>query len=190
MAYKWQKLACFVLFGLLNCLKPLNNMTMSTVAEQLCAAREARKLTIQQVADATKIRTDHIRALEEGNFNVFSAPIYIRGSVKNYAMLLKLDVPQIMAVLTEELGRTEKFSEPPPLTEASNTPLDRLMFLLSKLNWKFGVLGAAVLGIVLVVFFASFAWRQHKHSDPLAGLQPAVYQSANSGQTLPLASHH
>ena len=47
-------------------------MTMSTVAEQLRVAREARKLTIQQVADATKIRTDHIRALEEGNFNVFS----------------------------------------------------------------------------------------------------------------------
>jgi cytoskeletal protein RodZ len=162
---------------------------MPTVAEQLCAAREARNLTIAQVAEATKIRTDHIRALEEGNFNVFSAPIYIRGSVKNYATLLKLDVPQIMAVLTDELGRTEKFSEPPPLTEASNTPLDRLMFLLSKLNWKFGVVGAAVLGIALVVFFASFAWRQHKRSDPLAGLQPAVYQSANSGQTLPLASH-
>ena len=162
---------------------------MSTVAEQLRAAREAQKLTVQQVADATKIRTDHIRALEEGNFNIFCAPIYIRGSVKNYAMRLKLDVPQIMVALDAELGRTEKFSEPPPLTEASNTPLDRLMFLLSKLNWKFGVAGAVVLGIVLVVFAGSFAWRHHKRSDPLAGLQPAVYQSANSGQTLPLTSH-
>ena len=89
---------------------------MSTVAEQLRAAREARNLTIQQVAESTKMRTDHVRALEEGNFNVFSAPIYIRGSVKNYAMLIKLDVPQIMAALNAELGRTEKFSEPPPLT--------------------------------------------------------------------------
>ena len=182
-------LASFVLFGLLNCLKPLNNMVMSTVAEQLRVAREARNLTIAQVAEVTKIRTDHIRALEEGNFNLFSAPIYIRGSVKNYATLLKLDVPQIMAALNAELGRTEKFSEPPPLTEASNTPLDRLMFLLSKLNWKVGVVGAVVLGTALVVFFASFAWRHHKRSDPLAGLQPAVYQSADSGQTLPLTSH-
>ena len=162
---------------------------MSTVAEQLRVAREARKLTIPQVAEVTKIRTDLIRALEEGNFNLFSATIYIRGSVKNYATLLKLDVPQIMAVLTDELGRTEKFSEPPPLTEASNTPLDRLMFLLSKLNWKVGVAGTTVLGIAVVVFFVGFAWRHHKRSDPLAGLQPAVYQSANSGQTLPLTSH-
>jgi cytoskeletal protein RodZ len=164
-------------------------MAMSTVAEQLRAAREARKLTIPQVAEVTKIRTDLIRALEEGNFDLFSATIYIRGSVKNYATLLKLDVPQIMAALNAELGRTEKFSEPPPLTEASNTPLDRLMFLLSKLNWKVGVAGTTVLGIALVVFFVGFAWRHHKRGDPLTGLQPAVYQSANSGQTLPLTSH-
>ncbi len=175
--------------GLLNCLKPLKYMAMSTVAEQLRVAREARNLTVQQVADATKIRTDHIRALEEGDFNVFSAPIYIRGSVKNYAMLLKLDVPQITAQLNEELGRTEKFSEPPPLMDATKTPLDHVMFFFSKLNWKFGVAGAVVLGIVLVIFFANVAWRHHKKSDPLAGLQPAVYQSANLGQTLPLAPH-
>ena len=162
---------------------------MSTVAEQLRAARESKNLTVAQVAEATKIRTDHIRALEEGNFNVFSAPIYIRGSVKNYAMRLKLDVPQIMAALDAELGRTEKYSEPPPLTEESNKPIDKMMFLLSKLNWKMGVAGSAVLAVILLVFLVSFAWRHHKRTDTLAGLQPAVYQSANSGQLLPLASH-
>src|ERR1017187_3123691 len=99
---------------------------MPTVAEQLRAAREARKLTVQQVADATKIRTDHIRALENGNFNVFSAPIYIRGSVKNYATMLKMDVPQITVALDAELKGTKKFSEPPPLVEAPKSPLDYL----------------------------------------------------------------
>jgi cytoskeletal protein RodZ len=162
---------------------------MSTVAEQLRAAREARNLTIQQVAESTKMRTDHIRALEEGDFNVFSAPIYIRGSVKNYAMLLKLDVPQIMAVLDAELGRTKKFSEPPPLTGASNTPLDRLMFVLSKFSWRVGLIGGAVAAILLVVVLVSVARRHHRHSDPLAGLPPAVYQPTNSGDTLPLAPH-
>ena len=102
---------------------------MSTVAEQLRAAREARKLTIEQVADATKIRTDHIRALEQGNFNAFSAIIYIRGSVKNYATVLKLDVPQILAALDAELKGTEKFSEPPPLVEQRKNLLDHLALL-------------------------------------------------------------
>jgi cytoskeletal protein RodZ len=159
---------------------------MPTVAEQLRAAREAKKLTVQQVADATKIRTDHIRALENGNFNVFSAPIYIRGSVKNYATMLKLDVPQTMAALDAELKGTEKFSEPPPLVEASKSPLDYVMFLLSKVNVRMAAAGGVVLAIVLVIMLAGWAWRHHKNSNAPANLPPAVYQPASSGNTLPL----
>jgi len=159
---------------------------MPTVAEQLRTAREAKNLTVQQVADATKIRTDHIRALEEGNFGAFSAPVYIRGSVKNYATHLKLDLPQIVSALDAELKGTEKFSEPPPLTEETRSPFDHVLFLLTKVNVKVMIAFGGVLGIVVVLAIAHWAWRQHKNSDPLANLQPAVYQSTNSGDTLPL----
>jgi len=159
---------------------------MPTVAEQLRAAREAKQLTVQQVADATKIRTDHIRALENGNFNVFSAPIYIRGSVKNYAAMLKMDVPQITAALDAELKGTEKFSEPPPLVEASKSPLDYVMFLLSKVNARVALAGGGVLAVVLVVLLAGWAWQHHKRSEAAPNLPPAVYQPASSGDTLPL----
>jgi cytoskeletal protein RodZ len=162
---------------------------MPTVAEQLRAAREAKKLTVNDVAEKTKIRTDHIRALEEGNFNVFSAPIYIRGSVKNYAVILKLDVPQIMTALNAELDLTEKFSEPPPLVEEPQTLLDKLMFLLSKLDWRKGLAGLVAIVIVLIIVIVIFVWRHHQRADPLAGLAPAVYQPANSGDTLPLPKH-
>jgi cytoskeletal protein RodZ len=159
---------------------------MPTVAEQLRAAREAKKLSVQQVADATKIRTDHIRALEEGNFNAFSAPVYIRGSVKNYAAMLKLDVPQLLLALDAELGRTEKFSEPPPITAATKSPVDHALFLLSKVNAKAVLAAAGVFVFILVLGIAHWAWRQHRRTDPLANLAPAVYQPAGSGDTLPL----
>jgi cytoskeletal protein RodZ len=161
---------------------------MSTVAQQLRQAREAQHLTVHQVAEVTKIRTDHLRALEEGNFDVFSAPVYIRGFVRSCATLLKLDVPQIMAALEAELKGTEKFSEPPPLSHQPRTPLDFLMFQLSKVNWNKGlVVLCAVMGIAIVA--TVFVIRRHaKTSDPLADLKPAVYQPAqsNSGETLPL----
>jgi cytoskeletal protein RodZ len=166
------------------------NGIMSQVAEKLRQAREASHLTINQVADVTKIRTDHLRALEEGNFGVFSAPVYIRGSVKNYARALKLDVPQVLSVLDAELGRTEKFSEPPPLVEESYTRLDQIMFLLSKFNWRWGLMGGVVLGFLLIAMLISMALRHQQHKNPLAGLSPAVYQTANnSGDTLPLTPH-
>src|SRR2546423_1126342 len=107
-----------------------------SVAEQLHQAREARKLTVEQVAEITKIRGDHLRALEEGNFNVFSAPVYIRGFVRTYSTLLKLDVPQVMAALDGELGQTAKFAEPPPLSDHPRGAVDFLMLQLSKIDWQ------------------------------------------------------
>ena len=159
---------------------------MSTVAEQLRSARESQKLTVEQVADMTKIRTDHIRALEEGNFSVFSAPIYIRGSVKNYAAALKLDTAAILVALAAELKGTEKYSEPPPLGDAKKTFVDQLALLVAKVNWKLGFAGLALFGLAVIVTLSVWAWRHHQKSDPLKNLPPAVYSPASSGDTLPL----
>ena len=162
---------------------------MSTVAEQLRTAREAKNLTVEQVADATKIRTDHVRALESGKFNAFSATIYIRGSVKIYAKLLKLDEATLLAALDAELKGTEKFSEPPPLVETRKTILDALLLLVAKLNWKVGFAGLVAIAVIVALGLTLLAWRHHKASDPLKNLPPAVYQPANSGDTLPLPKH-
>ena len=159
---------------------------MSTVAEQLRQAREAKNLTVEQVAEMTKLRTDHVRALEEGRFDVFSAIIYIRGSVKAYAKAMKLDEKILLDTLTEELGRTEKFSEPPPLVETKTTFLDTLILLFAKLNWKVGFAGVIAIVVIIIAGMSFMAWRHHQKSDPLKNLPPAVYSPANSGDTLPL----
>ena len=159
---------------------------MPTVAEQLRAAREAKRLTVQQVADATKIRTDHIRALEEGNFDRFPAPIYIRGSVKSYATMLKLDVLRVMTELDAELKGTEKFADPPPLVEAAKSPLDQVIFLLSKVNGKVALIGGGLLIVVLVAVLTERGWRHHGTNEATPNLPPAVYQPSSAGDTLPL----
>ena len=163
---------------------------MPTVAEQLRTAREARKLTIHAIAETTKIRSDHIRALEAGDFNVFTAPVYIRGFVRTYATLLKLDVPQVMAALDTELRQTEKFREPPSLSGEPRGAVDFVMLQLSKVNWQKGLVlagGAAAVLILIVIILVS---RKQKPPDPLSGLPPAVYQPTQhqSGETLPLRS--
>ncbi|HHY84123.1 MAG TPA: helix-turn-helix domain-containing protein [Verrucomicrobia bacterium] len=161
---------------------------MSTVAEKLRQAREAQHLTVHQVADITKIRTDHIRALEEGNYDVFSAEVYIRGFVRAYGTLLKLDVKELMEALDEELKQTEKFSEPPSLTDQQKGPLDFLMLQFSKIDWRKGavVLGAlVVIGVVLIIISMV---RNQTSRDPIGELPPGVYQPSqtNTGETLPV----
>lgn len=161
---------------------------MPTVAEQLRAAREAHGLTVYQVADATKIKTDHVRALDEGNFDVFSAPVFIRGFVRTYANLVHLDVPAVMADLDHELSGTEKFAEPPPLTNERKGVVDWLTLQLSRINWRVA-LPLLVLGIgILVVIFGYRAWRTAQTRDPLQNLGPGLYQPGNpsSANTLPV----
>ncbi len=161
---------------------------MPTVAEQLRAAREAQGLTVYQVADATKIKTDHVRALDEGNFDAFSAPVFIRGFVRTYSTLLRLDVPAIMADLDRELSGTEKFAEPPPLTKERKGVLDWLTLQLSRINWQIA-LPLLIVGVaVLVVIVGYRAWRTAQNQDPLKDLPPGVYQPRNpsSANTLPV----
>lgn len=161
---------------------------MPTVAEQLRAARETQGLSVYQVAEITKIRTDHIRALEEGNYNTFAAPVYIRGFVRTCAGVLKLDVSDIMSALDAELGRTDKFHEPPPLGNEPRGFVDVLMLQLSKVNWRVALpfLGAAILLLAAVMSYR--AWRNHQSKDPLSDLGPGLYQPTKktSGDTLPL----
>lgn len=161
---------------------------MPTVAEQLRAGREARGLTVQQVAEVTKLRTDHIRALEEGNFDMFTAPVYIKGFTRTYATLLKLDVPRLMAQLENELAATEKFREPPTLGPHANTPLDYLMLKLSRVRWGLAAAVLATLAVLVLGLWCYSLWEKARARDSLADLPPAVYEPAgdSAADTLPL----
>jgi cytoskeletal protein RodZ len=159
---------------------------MPTVAEQLRRAREEQNLNVYQVAEITKIKTDHIRALEEGSYDSFSAPVYIRGFVRTYAKALKLDVNRVTADLEGELSKTKRFSQPPPLTDRPRTIVDFLTFYLSKLNWRIVV--GAIVGIILIVALGIWlrSCQSRARKDPLRKLGPGIYQPKKDGETLPV----
>ena len=161
---------------------------MSSVAAQLREAREALGLSIHQVAEVTKIRTDHIEALEEGNYNVFSAQVYIRGFVRTYARLLRLDENRLTVTLDEELSQNKKFREPARLTDRPHTIVDTLTLLLSKINWKISLIVGGVIAVLALSVTIYSAYRHYKTTDPLADLPTGIYQWQNSqsGETIPL----
>jgi cytoskeletal protein RodZ len=164
---------------------------MPTVGEQLRSARERLQLTVHQAADATKIKTDHIRALEEGRWGVFGVPVYIRGFTRNYASHLKLDVPRIMAELDAELAASGEYEEVPSLTGRKRTALDILMLQLSRVKWQivFPIL-VGVLAVLLIVWGVR-TWRVRAAKDPLSNLGSGLYQTPQHGGsgTLPLPTN-
>lgn len=62
-----------------------------TSGEILRAAREKRKLTLEDVSSAIHVRTAQLRAIEEGNIDALPGMTYAVGFVKSYASYLKLN---------------------------------------------------------------------------------------------------
>jgi cytoskeletal protein RodZ len=159
---------------------------MSTVADRLREAREAHGLSIYQVADITKIRTDHIRALEEGRFDAFAAPVYVRGFIRTYARLLRLDLDEISVALDGELRQDPRLVEPSSLEIGSRGVVDFVMLQLSRINWRIAIPVVVLLFLVGGGLAGYRLWTDYRSHDPLANLGPGLYQPAPGGDVLPL----
>ena len=101
---------------------------------------------------------------------------------------LKMDVPAVMGRLEAELKGSEKFAEPPPLSDEPKGFLDFVMLQLSKLDWRKSVAALGVIVAGLVILLVALVVRHYHKSDALADLKPGVYHGTQSvsGQTLPL----
>ncbi len=64
---------------------------MESIGEFFKQVRETKGLTVDEVASKTRIRTDFVKALEEGNFAKLPDQVFARGFVRSYARSLGLD---------------------------------------------------------------------------------------------------
>ena len=70
-------------------------MDLIEIGALLRETRENRGLSIEAVEEKTKIAHGVITALEEGNREKFPHPVYARGFVRSYALLLGLDATDL-----------------------------------------------------------------------------------------------
>jgi cytoskeleton protein RodZ len=64
---------------------------MESVGEFFKQVRETKGLTVDEVASKTRIRTDFVKALEDGNFAKLPDQVFAKGFVRSYARSLGLD---------------------------------------------------------------------------------------------------
>ena len=64
---------------------------MESVGEFFRQVRETKGLTVDEVASKTRIRTDFVKALEDGNFARLPDQVFAKGFVRSYARSLGLD---------------------------------------------------------------------------------------------------
>ena len=76
----------------------------SSVGERLRAAREKKKLSLDEIATQTRIPLRHLENLEAGDWTALPAPTYTIGFAKSYASAVGLDRTEIGDDLRAEMG--------------------------------------------------------------------------------------
>lgn len=71
----------------------------SQVGEQLRLAREARGLSVIDIAQALKLGARQVDALESGEWDILPGNTFVRGFIRNYARIVELDSAPLMSAL-------------------------------------------------------------------------------------------
>jgi cytoskeletal protein RodZ len=121
---------------------------MPALGEEFRSAREARGLTLSDVAEQIHIRSVYLNAIENEDWKSIGAPVYVRGFIRTYARFLGLDAEDAVASFNR--------SAPPERSPAlvASTIVDEREGPQVSL-WA--ILGALV-ALVLVGFVVYEAW--------------------------------
>ena len=98
---------------------------MPGVGARLRQAREARTLSVDDVAQALKLGPRQVVALENGDWQGLPGQTFVRGFVRNYARLLQVDPAPLMEQLDASLDKpADSLSVPdsPPARMPSSQP--------------------------------------------------------------------
>lgn len=71
----------------------------TTPGQTLRAAREAGGMSVADVAQALKLSPRQVEAIESDDYERLSGPTFVRGFVRNYARLMRLDAAELVAGL-------------------------------------------------------------------------------------------
>jgi cytoskeletal protein RodZ len=76
-----------------------------SAGQMLSAARRAAGLSLDDLADATKLRASILAAMEEDDFSHCGGVVYARGQLRSIAPVLGLDPDDLVAAFDDDQRR-------------------------------------------------------------------------------------
>jgi cytoskeletal protein RodZ len=142
--------------------------------------REAREITLREIADRTKISLRYLEAMEEDRFDVLPAPLFAKGFLREYARYVGLSPDE---VVNHYLSVTSPQEEEPG--EKTMSVIRRKAGQTR--SWAF-YLFFVVAGLLLLGLVAVFAfWNEKRRAEPSAAAEapPIAAPPAATVQTIP-----
>lgn len=151
---------------------------------QLAAARESRGMSVADIAHQLKLSPWQVEALESGNYRRLPGAVFVRGFIRNYARLVKLDPALLLANSEHDLPHPAPAAPEKPPSADIPFPAER------KVNWHiYAVPTLAVLtGLVIFEFYYDEAHEvtvkarqvELPASQVVAATSPAVPRTAST----------
>ncbi|HEY8027031.1 MAG TPA: RodZ domain-containing protein [Burkholderiaceae bacterium] len=162
-----------------------------SLGEQLSAEREAKGWTVEYVAGQLNLATRQIQALESDNYAALPGMASVRGFVRAYAKLLRIDANPLVALIAAEQITPNLPLEPRPNVKAAPFSESRLSGGSQRNSPIKGILIAIVfvllaLAIIGVEHFGGWPTLSESLSSQFKELSSA---SATSGST-PAGENH
>jgi cytoskeleton protein RodZ len=131
----------------------------------LAAARKAQNLSVADAARQLKLSVHQIEALETGSFDKLPGPIFVRGFIRNYARLLRLDPEELLRTVSPDIPS-------PPLPEGAPASTEIPFPAARPQRWpRYAIAGLLLTGAVAVY---EFYWLGNELTEvkpaPVAGV--------------------
>jgi cytoskeletal protein RodZ len=126
--------------------------------EKLQQARIDKGLTLEDVAKSTKIKTEFLSYIENGEYKKLPSASYAHGFVRNYARFLNLPDEEILALFRREFDEGKAYKVlPKGFEQKDEFP-----------HPKFKIRQAVLISIIVVIFFVGYLLFQYRDAflDP------------------------
>jgi Helix-turn-helix domain/Domain of unknown function (DUF4115) len=146
--------------------RPQRSLHMPALGEEFRSAREARGLTLSDVAEQIHIRSVYLNAIEHEEWPSIGAPVYVRGFIRTYARFLGLDAESAVA----------RFNDMVPVERpGAHAPAASVLEPERSGPSPWAVIGGIV--ALLLVVFVGYEWWQFSQGAQQGG-QPVAAVSA------------
>jgi cytoskeleton protein RodZ len=137
----------------------------ATAGDLLGAARQASGLSIDAVAQQLKLAPRQVRALEEDDYSHLPGRTFVRGFIRSYARLVRLDPDEVLGTLAT--GSATPALEAPTLQQTAPTMGELPTAEHSKAGWTRWAIPLTLAAVVVAA--AVYEWAR-----PVGAAHPAA----------------
>lgn len=138
-----------------------------------------RGKNLDEISDVLKINKAYLKGLEDGNWDIFPAEVYIKGFLKNYAKYLGIDEDRALRTYRRERYVDEEVK----VMDHGQKDVRDLNFRSFKLTKTSVTVFTALVSLVVIILFFTYQVFVVQQKPPLEITEPLSAQ-ANTGEDI------